>query len=109
MVRMPAHTGTFLDSIDGERLFALFCLVCHCGLRRDEVVGLSWAEVNLDQGVAYIRETGSGDDPKSESSIRAVPPPVHRGRGPARLAQAAGRRAARVGPGLDGQRTRVHP
>lgn len=47
MVWMPAHTGTFLDSIDGERLFALFCLVCHCGLRRDEVVGLAWATALL--------------------------------------------------------------
>lgn len=75
MVWMPAHTGAFLDSIDGERLFALFSLVCHCGLRRDEVIGLAWAEVNLDQGVAYVRETGSGDDPKSESGVRVVPLP----------------------------------
>jgi integrase len=75
MVWMPAHTGAFLDSIDEERLFALFCLVCHCGLRRDEVIGLTWAEVNLDQGVVYIRETGSGDGPKSESGVRVVPLP----------------------------------
>jgi integrase len=75
MVWMPAHTGAFLDSIDGERLFALFSLVCHCGLRRDEVIGVAWAEVGLDQGVVYVRETGSGDDPKSESGVRAVPLP----------------------------------
>ena len=76
MVWMPAHTGAFLDFIAGERLSALFCLACHCGLRRDEVIGLAWAEINLDQGVAFVRETGSGDDPKSESGVRAVPLPA---------------------------------
>jgi integrase len=78
MVWLPAHTGKFLDSIEGERLFALFSLAAYCGLRRDEVAGLTWAEVDLDEGVAFVRGTGSGDGPKSESGVRAVPlpPPV---------------------------------
>ena len=75
MVWLPSHTGRFLDSIAGERLFALFCLAAYCGLRRDEILGLTWAEVDLDEGVAYIRETGSGNGPKSESGIRVVPLP----------------------------------
>lgn len=75
MVWLPSHTGAFLDFIEGERLFALFCLVAYCGLRRGEVLGLTWAEVDLDHGVAFIRETGEDDDPKSESGIRAVPLP----------------------------------
>ena len=75
MVWMPDQTGAFLDSIEGERLFALFCLVCYSGLRRDEVVGLAWAETDLDQGLVYIRETGSGTGPKSDSGVRAVPLP----------------------------------
>ena len=49
MVWLPAHTGRFLDSIAGERLFALFCLAAYCGLRRDEVLGLTWAGVDLDE------------------------------------------------------------
>jgi integrase len=57
MVWLPAHTGAFLDFIEGERLFALFCLVAYCGLRRREALGLTWAEVDLKQGVAFIRET----------------------------------------------------
>jgi integrase len=73
MVWMPAHTGRFLDSIVGERLFSLFCLVAYCGLRRDEVLGLTWAEADLDEGIAYIRETGSGDGPKSDAGVRVVP------------------------------------
>lgn len=76
MVWMPAHTGRFLDSIASERLFALFCLVAYCGLRRDEAIGLTWPEVDLDEGVAYIRETGSGDGPKSEAGVRVVPLPA---------------------------------
>jgi len=75
MVWMPQHTGHFLDFIEAERLFALFALVAYCGLRRDEAVGLTWAEVNLDQGTASVRETGSGNGPKSESGERVVPLP----------------------------------
>jgi integrase len=78
MVWMPAHTGAFLDYLEdhGERLIALFCLVVYCGLRRDEVVGLAWSEVSLDQGVAYVRETGTGNGPKSDAGVRAVPLPA---------------------------------
>ena len=73
MVWMPAQTGAFLDAIEGERLFALFCLVAYCGLRRDEAIGLTWAETDLDEAVAWVRETGRGDGPKSDAGIRAVP------------------------------------
>ena len=75
MVWMPKHTGQFLDFIETERMFALFALVAYCGLRRDEVVGLAWAEVNLGQGAASVRETGSGSGPKSDSGERVVPLP----------------------------------
>jgi integrase len=75
MVWMPAHTGAFLDFTEAERLHALFCVACFCGLRRDEIIGLTWAEADLENGVAYVRETGSGDGPKSESGTRMVPLP----------------------------------
>ena len=75
MVWMPSHTGQFLDAIIEERLFALFCIVAYCGLRRDEVIGLTWAEVDLEEGIAWVRETGSGDGPKSEAGTRVVPLP----------------------------------
>jgi integrase len=76
MVWLPVHTGCFLDAIASERLFALFCVAAYCGLRRDELIGLSWAEVDLDQGAAYVRETGGGDGPKSEAGVRVVPLPA---------------------------------
>ena len=49
MVWMPAHTCAFLDYLDAqaERLTALFIMAAFCGLRRDELLGLTWAEVDL--------------------------------------------------------------
>jgi integrase len=73
MVWLPVHCGKFLDSIEGERLFAAFSFTMFSGLRQDEIVGLNWPEVDLDEGVAYVRETGSGNDPKSDAGTRAVP------------------------------------
>jgi integrase len=75
MVWLPSHTGRFLDYIEQgpERLSALFVLVAYCGLRRGEVLGLHWADVDLDQGVAFIRETAGDGTPKSDSGVRAVP------------------------------------
>ncbi len=95
MVWLPAHTGRFLDAIASERLFALFCLVAYCGLRRDEVIGLGWAEADLDEGVVYVRETGGGDGPKSEAGVRVVPlpGPVMQALRPWRAQQAADRLA----------------
>src|SRR5580700_5629373 len=78
MVWMPDHAGAFLDYLDatGERLAVLFIMTMFCGLRRDEVLGLTWAEVALDEGIAYVRETQTGDGPKSEAGNRVVPLPT---------------------------------
>lgn len=75
MVWLPEHTGVFLDAIEGERLFALFCLTAYCGLRRDEVIGLGWADVDLDQQAATVRQSGGGEGPKSDAGVRVVPLP----------------------------------
>ncbi|HZD16251.1 MAG TPA: tyrosine-type recombinase/integrase [Pseudonocardiaceae bacterium] len=47
MVWTPAQTGQFLDRILGDRLYALFHLVAHCGLRRGEACGLRWIDTDL--------------------------------------------------------------
>jgi len=75
MVWLPAHTGRFLEAAAGERLSALFCVAAYCGMRRDEVIGLAWADVDLDGRTASVRETGGGDGTKSEHGVRAVPLP----------------------------------
>lgn len=80
MVWMPAHTGQFLDYLDGlsERLAPLFAVAAYCGFRRDEVLGLTWSAVDLTARFASVLETGSGSGPKSKKSVRDVPlpPPV---------------------------------
>ena len=75
MVWMPDHAGRFLDSIAGERLFALFCLAAFCGLRRDELLGLAWPDVDLEQRTIAVLQTGGGDGTKSEQGDRTVPLP----------------------------------
>jgi len=76
MVWTPVQAGAFLDAVEGERLFALWCLVVYVGLRRGEEVGLTWAEVDLDAGVLYVRDTEAGDGPKSAAGMREVPIPA---------------------------------
>ena len=75
MVWLPAHTGRFLGAIAGERLFALFALAAFCGLRRDELLGLGWADADLDGRTVTVLETGGGDGPKSDRGTRVVPLP----------------------------------
>jgi integrase len=98
MAWLPEHTGQFLDYLadTGERLAALFMLTAFVGLRQDEVIGLAWTEVDLDQGQACVRETGGGEGPKSEQGIRAVPlpDPVVKALGAWQLQQAAEQEAA---------------
>jgi integrase len=75
MVWLPEHSGRFLEHARGERLFALFALAMYCGLRRGEIVGLPWSEVDLDEGIAWVLDGETADGPKSESGKRAVPLP----------------------------------
>lgn len=75
MVWMPAHTGQFLDYLDlvQERQAALFITAAYCGLRRDELLGLTWANIELAERILWVMETGGGDGPKSEAGMRPVP------------------------------------
>jgi integrase len=75
----PEQLGHFLDDITEHRLYALFYLVAICGLRRGEVLGLSWSDVHLDEGTLDVRQqvvdTGHGlafGPPKTRSGVRTV-------------------------------------
>ncbi|SCL39272.1 hypothetical protein GA0074692_5305 [Micromonospora pallida] len=46
--------GTFLDTVTDDPLFAFWWLTALRGLRRGEVCGLRWTEVDLDRGVLYV-------------------------------------------------------
>ncbi|MEH0423275.1 tyrosine-type recombinase/integrase [Streptomyces sp. B21-083] len=47
----------FLSSAHDHRLHALLELALHTGLRKGELLGLCWKDLNLDMGTAAIRRT----------------------------------------------------
>lgn len=76
------ETLTFLEAARTDPLYAAFVLAICMGLRRGELVGLRWSDVNLDNRVLHVRQqtqrrrgTLYDDDPKSRRS-RVVPMPA---------------------------------
>lgn len=47
----------FLTVVRGHRLYALFELALHTGLRKGELLGLRWEDLDLDLGTVAIRRT----------------------------------------------------
>ncbi len=75
MVWTPAQTVRFLDLAADDRLYPLWHLIAHRGLRRAEAVQLRWADVDLGAGFATVREQAEDDEswsPKSESGNRTI-------------------------------------
>jgi len=78
MVWTPEQAGAFLDFTVDDRLYPLWQLISHRGLRRAEAIGLARADVDLDAGTLTIRETlvdpgeDEYDDPKSRTSERTI-------------------------------------
>jgi integrase len=51
----PAQARTFLTTAQGHRLSALFAVAVACGLRKGEMLGLAWTDVDLDAGRLHVR------------------------------------------------------
>ncbi|MFG2643568.1 tyrosine-type recombinase/integrase [Streptomyces sp. NPDC048370] len=76
------ETLDFLAAARRDPLYAAFVLAIAMGLRRGELVGLRWADVDLDKRVLYVRQQTQrrrgvlyDDDPKGRRR-RAVPLPA---------------------------------
>lgn len=52
-----SEARTLLTTTQGHRLHALFDLALRTGLRKGELLGLRWDDVDLDGGTAVIRRT----------------------------------------------------
>lgn len=73
---------TLLGETQRDRLHALYVLAVYLGLRRGELLGLRWQDVDLDQGSLQVRhplQRVDGDlqflPPKTRTSRRTVPLP----------------------------------
>ncbi|HEY6836616.1 MAG TPA: site-specific integrase, partial [Gaiellaceae bacterium] len=71
--------GRFLEHVKGERLFALWRLAATTGMRRGELLGLTWLALDLDGGTLRIdqqlvptRGGVSFGPPKSRRSRRTI-------------------------------------
>jgi integrase len=53
----PEQARTFLEVASGDRFEALYVLAMHCGLREGELLGLKWADLNLEAGTLSVRRT----------------------------------------------------
>ncbi|MET7907134.1 site-specific integrase [Streptomyces avermitilis] len=76
------ETLAYLEAARCDPLYAAFVLAVAMGLRRGELVGLRWSDVDLDSRVLHVRQqtqrrrgTLYDDDPKSRRS-RVVPMPA---------------------------------
>jgi integrase len=67
----------FLESIRGERLYAAWRLAALTGMRRGEVLGLRWADLDLDAGWLSVSHPGCGRQPHPglPAQDRSRPPP----------------------------------
>lgn len=48
---------TYLDHIAQDRLFAVYYLAASTGMRRGEVLGVRWQDLDLDAGTLAVRQT----------------------------------------------------
>jgi len=62
----PEQIGTFLDTAGGHRLGVIFELATFTGLRRGELVGLHWQDIDLSRRVVSVRKA------KTDAGIRTV-------------------------------------
>jgi integrase len=54
-----AQLQTFLASVGDERLGPALLLAAHTGMRRGEVAGLRWADVDLDANLIHVRQAAT--------------------------------------------------
>jgi integrase len=78
----PQEARRFLEATRGDQLEALYVLAITTGMRRGELLGLKWSDVNLENATVSVRRTLSRTDngkhvtlgePKTRKSRRTIP------------------------------------
>ena len=71
----PEYVGQFLERCDRHRLGALFELAIYTGLRRGEITGLHWSDVDLSARTIVVRHNRVSVEvaSKTRSGRRTVP------------------------------------
>lgn len=72
-----AEVQQLLAAVQGDRLEAFVWLAVTTGLREGELIGLYWADLDLDAGVLRVQRQYTRDEgitpPKSERGTRVIP------------------------------------
>lgn len=75
----PEETKTFLEHVRDDRLYPLWLLMATTGMRRGEVLGLQWGDVDLDgRRLSIVRALVVNDGevrvetPKTARSVRSI-------------------------------------
>lgn len=55
IVWTPKEVGVFMRSVTGDRLAAMWRTAAMTGMRRSEICGLYWADLDLEQGALSVR------------------------------------------------------
>ena len=74
------EAAEFLSVCKGHRLYAFYYLALSTGMRRGELLGLRWEDVDLERGIIMVRRTlvrkGTSyeveEEPKTASSRRSI-------------------------------------
>ena len=73
---IPAEVAALLSAASGDRLEALYVTAIHTGLRRSELLGLKWTDIDLDAGTLSVQRSldkdGTFNPPKRSKSRRTV-------------------------------------
>jgi integrase len=73
---IPAEVAALLSAAAGDRLEALYVTAVHTGLRRSELLGLKWTDIDLDAGTLSVQRSldkdGTFNLPKRNKSRRTV-------------------------------------
>lgn len=73
------EVGVFLDSVREDRLYAVYVLALTSGLRRGELLGLAWRDLDLTAARLQVRQTmitvnfkAQRSEPKTDAGRRSV-------------------------------------